>query len=410
MNDKTFESRCKFVVTGFFLIMLGLAFYGAIKYVLPLILPFVVGFVLAMLLQRPINYLSKKTPFKKGFWAAIIVLLLVFAVGYLFYLAGSRIYEQLQGLTNYITQKLQDFPAFLGEVEKTILDLCRILPEKLQEGARTSVGDFFTNMMDKYSNDDGSMSFGWQEILQNPPDIAWIKTPLAGVLGTAKRVPILIVGIILTIVATIFTAADYDRLIGFIKRQLPKEKRHSLSLVKRTVGSSVAKLLKSYVTIMCITFIEMSVSLTLAKLFHVYDGGYTIAIALIVAVVDILPVLGTGSVVIPWAIVSFATGKTGLGIWLLVTFGIITAARQYIEPKLVAENLGLPPVLTLCAMYVGVQLFGFVGMFLLPMTLMLIKVLNDQGVLRLWKSGKRKKNLVSKGNIKKKKGTRHEEI
>jgi len=204
-------------------------------------------------------------------------------------------------------------------------------------------------------------------------------------------VPLMVVGVLLTVIATIFTATDYDRLVGFIRRQLPEDKRGALSLAKRTIGSSVSKLLKSYLTIMFITFVEMWISLGIAKAVGVYDGNYVVAIALITAVVDILPVLGTGSVVIPWAIVSFATGKVGLGIWLLVTYAVITVARQILEPKLVAGNLGLPPVLTLCAMYVGVQLFGFVGLFLLPISLMLIKVLNDQGVLHLWKSGKPKK-------------------
>jgi sporulation integral membrane protein YtvI len=371
-------------------ILMLAGFYAAIKYVLPLILPFVVGGLLAMLLQKPLNFLSKKTPLKKGFWAAVIVLLLVGVVGYLLYLVGSRIYEQLEGLTNYVVGKLQDIPAFLKEVEKTVQDLCQVLPDKFEEGARNSVEEFFSDLINKYSGDSAGVGFSWKEFLQNPPDIAWIKAPLLGVWDTAKRVPFMVVGVVLSVVATIFTAADYDRLVGFVKRQLPEDKSRGLSIAKRTVGSTMGKLLKSYLTLMCITFIEMSVSLYLAKLFHIYDGSYVIAIALVVAVVDILPVLGTGSVVIPWAIVSFATGKVGLGVWLLVTYAFVTVLRQFLEPKLVADNLGLPPVLTLCAMYVGLQLLGFAGMFLLPIALMLAKVLNDQGVLHLWKRGGRK--------------------
>jgi sporulation integral membrane protein YtvI len=390
MNDKTFERRQRFVFTGLWVILMGLAFYATIKYALPLLLPFAIAFIIAMLLQKPINFLSRKTPLKKGFWAALLVLIIVGTVGYLVFLAGSRIYEQLQGLVQYIMAKLQDIPTFLKEAEKTVLDLCEVLPDKFEEGARASVGEFFTDLIDKYSGGGGS-SFSLQDFLKNPPDIAWIKTPLSSVWSAAKRVPTVIVGVVIAIIATIFTAADYQRITGFIKRQLPEEKRGALATAKHTVGSSVGKLLKSYLTLMFITFIEMTVSLSLASLFHVYDGGYILAIAIIVAVVDILPVLGTGSVVVPWAIVSFATGNVGLGIWLLVTYAFITAMRQFLEPKRVADNLGLPPVLTLCAMYVGLQLFGFVGIFLMPMSIMLIKVLNDQGVLHLWKSGKSQK-------------------
>ncbi|MDR1805222.1 MAG: sporulation integral membrane protein YtvI [Clostridium sp.] len=390
MNEQAYERQKRLVVAGFSIIMLGLAFYAFVKYALPLLWPFAVGFLLAVVLQKPLNFLSRKTPLKKGFWAAIMVLLLVGVVGYLLFLAGSRIYSQLEELTKYLIDKLQDIPSFLRDTENTLLDLCHALPDKLEAGAAESVEKFFADLLSKYEDGDGLSSFNWQEFLSNPPDIAWIKSPLTGIWNTAKQLPFIVVGILLTIISTIFTAVDYDRLVGFIKRQLPKEKRGALALAKKTIGSSVGKLLKSYLTIMCITFIEMAISLNLAKLFGVYEGDYAIAIALVVALVDILPVLGTGSVLVPWAIVSFATGRIGLGIWLLVTYAIITVLRQFLEPKLVADNLGLPPVLTLCGMYVGLQVFGFVGMFLLPVTMMLVKVLNDQGVLHFWKSGKRK--------------------
>ena len=142
-------------------------------------------------------------------------------------------------------------------------------------------------------------------------------------------------------------------------------------------------MIRAYGLIMCVTFLEMVLGLSILKLFGIYENGYIFAIALITAVIDIVPVLGTGTVLIPWAIWMFFSGDVAMG--LLVIYGVITVVRQIVEPKLVASQLGLPAFVTLMAMYIGSQLFGFVGLFLLPMTVMLLKVLNDDGVIHIFK-------------------------
>ena len=127
-------------------------------------------------------------------------------------------------------------------------------------------------------------------------------------------------------------------------------------------------MIRAYGLIMCVTFLEMVLGLSILKLFGIYENGYIFAIALITAVIDIVPVLGTGTVLIPWAIWMFFSGDVAMGIGLLVIYGVITVVRQIVEPKLI-----------------GSQLFGFVGLFLLPMTVMLLKVLNDDGVIHIFK-------------------------
>ena len=99
---------------------------------------------------------------------------------------------------------------------------------------------------------------------------------------------------------------------------------------------------------------------------------------------------------IPWALWSLFTGDVGLGIGLLVVYAIISVIRQVIEPKLVASQLGLPPFVTIMAMYIGSQLFGFIGLFLLPITIMLLKVLNDEGVIHIFK---KKAPVVEEVNV-----------
>ncbi|HZK39743.1 MAG TPA: AI-2E family transporter, partial [Clostridia bacterium] len=206
-----------------------------------------------------------------------------------------------------------------------------------------------------------------------------------GVWSTAKAVPEIAVAILVSIVACFFMTADFDFVTDFIKRQLPENKRQAVSATKRITVSAIGKLAKSYALILLLTFGEMVVGLNILRMIGLYKSSFLLATAVVVALVDIVPILGTGTILIPWAIYSLIAGNTGLGIGLLILYAIIYVIRQMVEPKLVAANLGLPPILTLMAMYVGAKLFGFIGLFLLPLTIMLIKIFNDEGLVNLWK-------------------------
>ncbi|MBQ8026850.1 MAG: AI-2E family transporter, partial [Clostridia bacterium] len=217
-------------------------------------------------------------------------------------------------------------------------------------------------------------------------DFSSIMTPLSGVISKASKVPSFLISIVIFFIACCFMTADYDRIVNFIKRQLPEKKKETLSKTKNLTISTLGKMIKAYCLIICITFTEIFIGLTVLDLLGLYTGGYKILIALGIAIVDIFPILGSGTVLIPWGIISLFTGNIGRGIGLLVIYVIITVLRQYIEPKLVAGQLGLPPIATLISMYLGLKIFGVLGMFILPLTITIIKVLNDDGVIHLWKA------------------------
>ena len=116
-----------------------------------------------------------------------------------------------------------------------------------------------------------------------------------------------------------------------------------------------------------------------------------IVIAFLITIFDILPVLGTGGIVIPWAIFLFIDGQVTLGFGLLMLYVIVTIVRNVIEPRIVGGQIGLHPVVTLFAMYVGVQLIGFFGLFIAPMSLAILKSLHDTGRITLYRDLTRNK-------------------
>ena len=386
------EKRRSFIINTVFVVIIVGLFYLAIKYALGIVWPFVVAFFLAMLLQRPVNFLSTKTPLKRGISSVIMVLFVLVIVGSILGLIIGRIVMELKGFFDYLLIKMEDAPAFVDQIQAWLSDTFSFLPKSLHESIMTATENFLNRLM----GIEAKASADAIQAESSGIDFSLLSSPLGAVWGTAKQIPMIAVGVLLCVVSCCFMTTDYRTLRDMILSQLSQERQSAVIRTKQVTFSTLGKMGKAYSIILFVTFMEMLLGLSFLKLIHVYDSGYIFAIAFITAVVDIIPVLGTGTILIPWALWSLFTGDVGLGIGLLVVYAIISVIRQVIEPKLVASQLGLPPFVTIMAMYIGSQLFGFIGLFLLPITIMLLKVLNDEGVIHIFK---KKAPVVEEVNV-----------
>lgn len=145
-------------------------------------------------------------------------------------------------------------------------------------------------------------------------------------------------------------------------------------------------MIRAYLLIMFITFCELSIGFTIMSIAGIMNNSYLYLIALAICIFDILPVAGSGGILIPWAIVSLIMGNTPQAIGLLIIYVVISVIRQYIEPKIVGDSLGVNPLITLAGLYFGLKLFGVLGMFIVPICLMTVKAFNDTGRIHLWKT------------------------
>ena len=386
------EKRRSFIINTVFVVIIVGLFYLAIKYALGIVWPFVVAFFLAMLLQRPVNFLSTKTPLKRGISSVIMVLFVLVIVGSILGLIIGRIVMELKGFFDYLLIKMEDAPAFVDQIQAWLSDTFSFLPKSLHESIMTATENFLNRLM----GIEAKASADAIQAESSGIDFSLLSSPLGAVWGTAKQIPMIAVGVLVCVVSCCFMTTDYRTLRDMILSQLSQKRQSAVIRTKQVTFSTLGKMGKAYSIILFVTFMEMLLGLSFLKLIHVYDSGYIFAIAFITAVVDIIPVLGTGTILIPWALWSLFTGDVGLGIGLLVVYAIISVIRQVIEPKLVASQLGLPPFVTIMAMYIGSQLFGFIGLFLLPITVMLLKVLNDEGVIHIFK---KKAPVVEEVNV-----------
>ena len=381
--DKIEKRRAFLINTAYAVVLIGL-FYLAVKYALGIIWPFVVAFFLAMVLQKPVNFLAKKTFLKRGAASVAMVLFMLVIIGSLLGGVIARVVIELRDFFGFLMMKLEDAPTFANQIITWLQSALSFLPDSLENSVISAATDFLHKLLGLQA-----------DVVANAPqpsgggiDLSVLSSPLGMVWGTAKQIPMFAVGVLVCIVSCCFMTSDYRNMRDMILRQMGENRRSAVVRAKQVIFSTLGKMGKSYSIIICVTFAELAVGLLVLKLIGVYTGGYIFAIALITAIVDILPVLGTGTVLIPWAVYSFCTGKIGFGIGILVIYAIIGVVRQVIEPKLVASQLGLPPYLMLMAMFVGTQLFGFIGLFLLPITFTLIKVLNDEGIIHFLKKEK----------------------
>mgnify|MGYP002968403382 CR=1 FL=1 len=184
-------------------------------------------------------------------------------------------------------------------------------------------------------------------------------------------------------------AKSIEEIKSFLSRQKevykipyethPEDRLRQARGVKADLLATLGKWCKAQCILLGVTFCELLAGLLLMR------QGYALLLAALIAVIDALPVFGTGTVLVPWGALCLLTGNVPKGLGLLALYGVISLVRSVLEPKIMAAQVDLSPLAALAAMYVGFCAFGVAGMVLCPMALLFVKQLHDSGWLRLWK-------------------------
>jgi len=356
----TIETKKRFMINTAFIVLIAIAVYFALKYLTIWLLPFIIGFICAMSLQRPVNYLSQKTRLPRAIWSLILVALVLTILFGAIALIGYHLYDQLSNLVTRLSDLIPGLQEELGSIGARFSGWLDRLPDGLAQELRSAPEQLANN----------SVSF----LTESLTDVAAL---------IIVNIPSLLLTTVVSVVACCFITMDYYKITNFILNQFSLKTQKVLLKAKRVFSENILKMLRGYLIVMGITFLELFFGLLILGI------PYTGVLALIIAVVDIFPVLGTGTVLIPWGVICLCTGKPGTGIGLLVLYIIITIIRNIIEPKIIGQQVGLPAVVTLISMYLGLNLFGFAGLWGLPILLIVLVKLQDSGMIHIWKDGSR---------------------
>lgn len=307
------------------------------------LLPFLIAFALSSLMEPVIRFFTNKLRISRKIVAPVTFLLLLAIILLLAILAVLRLVNEIKNLITVA-------PGFLSDLYVRILELMNKWSEYI-EWMPTEITDNLGSIISNLSNT--ITSFG--------------KTIVKGAYVTAISLPEAIIFTIITLLATFFMLYDRHKIAYALRRQLPESWINRLLAIKNDLFTAIFGYLRAAMILMVITFTELLIG------FSIIGVKYALLLAVIIAVIDALPILGTGGVLIPWSLYSFITGDIRMGVSILILYLVVLIIRQTIEPKVVGQQIGIHPLLTLATMYTGLKLIGFAGLILGPITFIMIR-------------------------------------
>ncbi len=337
----------------FSLIFIYFSFKLAIFYI-----PFLIGFIISQIIEPIIKLVSKKTKLSRK-TSAVIVLILIFTllIGLIIWGIVNLVTETtnlLQGVNNYVEQAYTKIQGYIENIKINI-------PENIINILNDSAGKII-DFLSKYTT----------EILTK-------------FMQGLTSIPIAIIYVVITILSTYFIVSDKIYILDQIEHHFPKSWFKKICMKIKKILNALGNYFKAQGTLVLISFIEVLIGLYIIKWIGL-NVSYPLLSALGIAFVDALPILGSGTVIIPWAIISSINGDIHLAIALIILFVIITVVRQILEPKIVSNKIGVHPIFTLIAMYTGFKTIGIIGLFIGPIVLIILQnvfeTIIDNGIVK----------------------------
>lgn len=321
---------------------------------LPYVWPFACAFVFSRILKPFVRMASKGflRRLSPGMITAAGMLLLFGLAGALVSVLAIRLWKELSGFVRSLPQLLQWLN---DQAVPSVLSLYRrfsaLLPGEL------------------YAMAENALSALGQSALKGAASLSgWLTS---GAWSTAASIPQLFFSLIVTLMGTYYLTADSARIAAFFKRNLPSNLQKRMQLIRTKLIHALVGQLRGQALVAMVVMFFLILTLGLSGV------RYGSIIGILIGAADALPLFGAGLILIPWSLLSFLGGQTGLGVMLLCLYAGAVIIRQILEPRIVGKQLGLYPLATMAAMYTGYRLLGFAGLLAGPVMLNLAKAVLD---------------------------------
>ena len=346
------KQKSALLMNFLFYAIFGVAAYFVLKYAFAYMVPFLISFVFVYLSQTPAIALQRKTGIPKNVLTIIFLIIIILSI------SGILIFMCIK-----IFGLFGDWFSNGVKLEDVFLEFCELVDntaKKVPNSFKRHVSFDSTTVVTAVSNYFSKFALSLFEDL-------------------IRILPGLIFSTVISLVFACFLAFDYDNIITFIKRQLNDESIELLSKFKSIANYSLFNFFKGYLILTFITFAEICLGLTLIGIEN------AIALSFIIAIVDLLPVFGTGIILVPWSLYLFLVGDIKMGIAIFLLYVFCAIIRNFIEPKIIGRKVGLSPLISLLTMFIGVKFFGITGLIAFPVITSIILILQKNGYIKLWK-------------------------
>ena len=319
------------------------AFFAFLAYVAPKLityfLPFIVAWLIAQIINPIVKFLEKLHIHRRiGVIASILCVITL--LGYIIYFLSAALVRELKTVLEFIQVTTSEgIPVFIQEFIEILPKNVKVMALELIENARINLSDFV------YPS---------------------IKSAISGLGGAAGKLPSAFVFTIALILATYFISYDEPNIKNQIKKLIPDGKLEKISFIKLKLLKACGGYLKAQAILMSIVFCILLTG------FLILDVKLALILALVISLWDAVPVLGSGIILNPWAVINLLQGNYFQAVGFFCLYLIILFTRQLLEPKILSGQLGIHPLFTLTAIYVGLKTMGIPGMILGPIILIIV--------------------------------------
>ncbi len=356
--------KIRYLINIAFIAVFIFVIYLAFRYVFGAIAPFIIAFIAASLVEPLVRFLQNKAKISRGIGSSVCILLLLILIVVVGIVLSGTILSEGKALLSGVPSMISEMISYIKDALNGSNSLLAFLPDHILDNAINYLANYDYSSL--VTGSLGSVVLGY-----------------AG--NVVSYIPNALIFFIVTVVSSIFMSISFPTVKRFILAQFKPKDQELIIDIKHSFFSTVGKYLRSYSLLMLITFFELLI------FFLIFGIKPPLTLAFLIALVDIMPVLGVGTVLIPWSAFCLLSGSPWQALILICMYIVITVVRQILEPKIIGDHVGMLPILTLFCIWGGLKLFGFLGMFLVPITVVILKDLQAEGKIHIWKMPKEEK-------------------
>lgn len=339
----------------------------AIYFISKVTYPFIFAIIIAFLINPVVNLLVKRLKVPRGAAVGISLIVILAIIAGIFTLLISEMISGFNYLATVLPENIQFLINYLEEFfVNTILPLYN------------QIADIFKDLEKDQQN---TIMSNVEEIGKNVTSVIrdLAQSTATGITNFFVSLPSFVTVLVFTLLATFFISKDWYKFKRMIRGWSSEKVASSSRSIYVELRKALFGFIKAQLTLISITAGIVLIGLLILRV------DYAITFAILIGLVDLLPYLGTGAVFIPWIAYAFFTGDYTLTIGLAILYAVIVIQRQIMEPKILSSSIGLDPLATLVSLFVGFKLFGFLGLIIGPVTLVIIRALSEANVFKeLW--------------------------
>lgn len=324
--------------------------FFALPKILRYFLPFVCGFILSLIANPVVKFLEKKIKIKRKYGSVLMIVAVIGAVVLVCYGAISALSAGLKSFVAYLPTMYENAGAELHQAALHLQTLLERLPF-LEDVDFGEVGASLSVYLTDWMKDIGS------------------GTTMLALGDIAKRIPDILFGVVMGLLATYFFIADREKLVSLIHRHVPQSFRENTLRVWKQIVKAVGGYFEAQLKIMVVIYLVIWIGLA------ILDVNYAWLIGFGIAFLDMLPVFGVGAVLWPWALIKLFSGNYMTALGMMILYAVALTVHQLVQPKLIGDSVGMDPFAALFFMFIGYKISSVIGMIVaIPVGMILINL------------------------------------